>query len=170
MSIGLPHKLELVSEFDFTPRSAAFDDGAVGIKWVPFFSRELGIGTEALVLLPVRPRDRGAGTETQVLATLKGEKALLHVNVGGLYDPRGPITAWGWRASGLVELRTDKYRIGFEVFAKDTTLHSTDVRIGTGIIYDAGAFDVRLGAHAGLTSAAPDVTINLWVSRTFSFP
>lgn len=168
-NFGLPGKIELISEFDFAPRNGEFDDGAAGLKWIPLFSRKFSIGTEALVLLPVRPMDRGAGTQTQLIATFTGEKALLHVNVGGLYDPRGRITESGWRASGLVELPIDKYRIGFEVFAKETNLHVADARIGTGIIYNAGAFDVRLGAHAGITRSAPAVTVNLWISRTFSF-
>ncbi len=167
---GLPSKIELVSEFDFLPHSTEFDDAAAGVKWIPFFSSALSIGTEGLVLLPVRPMDHGAGTETQIVATFKSEKALLHVNAGGVYDPRGPFTESGWRASGLVEIPINKYKVGFEVFAKDTNLHLADVRVGAGIIYDMGAFDVRFGAHAGLTPGAPDMAINLWISRIFSFP
>lgn len=168
-NFGLPNKIELVSEFDFAPRSGKFDDAAAGVKWIPFFSNTLGIGAEALLLLPVRPADHGVGTETQLVVTFKTERALLHVNAGGLYDPRGPITTSGWRASGLAEVPADKYRVGFEVFAKDTNLHSVDVRIGAGIIYNLGVFDIRLGAHAGLTRGAPDATVNFWIGRAFSF-
>lgn len=167
-NIGLPNKIELVSEFDFLPRGGKFDDAATGVKWVPVFSSNIGIGVEALALLPVRPMDHGAGTETQLIATFKSEGALLHVNAGGLYDPRGPITESGWRASGLVELPIKKYQVGVEVFAKKTNLQSADVRVGAGVIYNAGLFDIRLGVHAGLTPGAPDVTVNFWISHVFS--
>jgi hypothetical protein len=168
-NIGLPRKLEIATEFDFSADSGKFDDGAAGIKWIPYFSEKFSFGVEALALLPVQPGAQGLGTETQFVATYKQSNLRVHLNGGGLYDPRGGTSETGWRTSGLVEMVSGPRRVGFELFAKDTNKKSADIRAGMGVIYNAGPFDVRFGVHAGLTSAAPRVTVNLWFSRDISF-
>lgn len=168
VNLGLPGKLEIPTEFDFAPDGAGFDDGAAGLKWIPFVSENLSVGFESLVLLPIRPGDRNAGTETQIVSTINLANAQLHLNAGGVYDARAALTEKGWRASGLLEIPMGKSLVGLEFFAKDTNAGATDARVGAGIIYDMGSFDIRFAAHAGLTDAAPDATVNVWVSRTFS--
>jgi hypothetical protein len=67
-NIGLPKKIELISEFEYLPEEQEFGDGALGIKWVPVLG-SLSFGIETLTLLPVRPGDDGIGIESQLLAT-----------------------------------------------------------------------------------------------------
>lgn len=168
LNLGLPGKFELNSEFDLSTNGDGFDDGALGAKWIPFVSEAVSVGFESLALLPIRMGDGGVGTETQILTTIDLQGASLHLNAGGVYDPRGTLTEKGWRASGLLEIPMGNSVIGIELFAKDTNLDSPDARIGAGIIYDAGGFDVRFGIHAGLTRAAPDAVVSLWICRAFS--
>lgn len=73
-----------------------------------------------------------------------------------------------WRASGLVEYRTGHWRPGVEIFAKRLSGGDLELLAGSGLIVDVGRFDIRLGVHAGLTDAAPDLTTNLWVSTNFN--
>ncbi len=168
LNLGLPGKLELNSEFDLTTTGDGFDDGALGLKWIPYVSDAVSVGFESLALIPIRKDDGGVGTETQILTTFNLQNTTLHLNAGGVYDPRGTVTEKGWRASGLLEVPMGNAVIGFELFAKDTNLSSPDARIGAGIIYEAGGFDVRLGVHAGLTKAAPDAVVSLWICHAFS--
>lgn len=168
LNFGLPGHVEVNSEFDFAPDGGTFDDGALGGKWIPFVSDAVSVGIESLVLLPIRPGDAGIGNETQILGTFALNDAHLHLNAGHVYDARDALTEKGWRASGLLEIPMGRSVVGLELFAKDTNLGSTDARIGAGVIYDVGSFDIRFAAHAGLTKAAPDATVSLWISRTFS--
>jgi hypothetical protein len=52
--------------------------------------------------------------------------------------------------------------------AKQLSGERVQMLAGLGSIADAGLFDIRLGAHAGLTAAAPDLVASVWLSREFS--
>lgn len=169
LNFGLPGKMEIATEFDHTTDGGGFDDGAAGLKWIPFVSEDLSVGVESLMLLPIREGDAGTGTETQLVATFDRKAWRIHLNAGGGYDARGMLNEKGWRASSLLEIPVGKSLIGFELFAKDTNRQSVDARVGAGMIYDAGPFDLRLGVHAGLTRSAPDAAVNFWIARAFSF-
>lgn len=164
-NLGFPNKFELISEFEYRPEENEFGDGAFGFKWAPV-QKSLSFGIETLALLPVRPEDQGVGVESQLLATWRGNKKDLqvHVNAGGFYDPRGPETVKGWRASMLTEATSNSFRPGIEVFAKQKSGQNADVRLGAGVIKDVGNFKVRSAVHVGLTNEAPDVVFNIWFS------
>lgn len=166
-NFGLPNKVELISEFEYLPEEHEFGDGAFGIKWAPV-QGSLSFGIETLALLPVRPGDSGVGLESQLLATWHrpGHGLRVHVNAGGFHDPRDSTTENGWRASVLTEMMgNDAFRPGFELFAKQKRGQAADVRMGAGMIIDAGRFEIRSGVHIGLTKEAPDVTISLWIAK-----
>ncbi len=167
-NLGLPNKFEFISEFEYVPEKGELGDGALGIKWVPIFDT-VSIGVEALALLPVRPGDDGAGVEAQLLGTYWAEAFRVHVNAGGFHDPRGTAAENGWRASMLVEFPRDGFRPGVELFAKEVSGEATDVRLGAGVLHDVGLFEIRTGLHAGLTSKAPDISFNLWLSTKLPF-
>jgi len=168
-NFGLPNKIELISEFEYLPEEGEFGDGAVGIKWVPQFGNSLSFGIETLALLPVRPGDESVGVESQLLVTYWSDDVRIHANAGGFHDGRVSPAKEGWRASVLAEFPREKYRLGVELFAKDTENESTDVRIGVGMIYNLGTIDIRSSLHAGLTDKAPDISFNLWISTKLSF-
>jgi len=164
-NVGFPHKIELITEFEYRPEEGQFGDGAVGFKWAPV-QGSLSFGIETLALLPVRPDDDGIGVESQLLATWRGPNHGLqvHLNAGGFYDPRGSETENGWRASVLSELTENSFRPGFELFAKQKSGQDADVRFGAGVIKDVGKFEIRSALHVGLTAEAPDVVFNIWFS------
>jgi hypothetical protein len=164
LNFGLPRKVELISEFEYRSEDREFRDAALGGKWIPLFSESFSMGVEALALLPVRPGDDVTGVEAQLVATFWSERARTHVNAGGFHDPRGSADEDGWRASVLTEFPRDSWRPGVELAAKQVDGEDADVRAGLGAIFDVGRFDVRAGAHAGLTEAAPDFVVSLWVS------
>jgi hypothetical protein len=164
LNLGLPGDLELTSELEYVPREDHLGDAAVGAKWVPFRGRP-SFGVEASALLPVRDGDDGLGFEGQLLATLKGQDVLFHVNGGGFYDARPAAIEAGWRGSALVEFTLDGVRTGIEAFAKRELEKDVDGRIGAGVIADLGPFELRAGIHAGVTHEAPDVVVSLWIAR-----
>ena len=166
MNFGLPAHAEFVTEFEYVPSDGRPGDAAVGAKWAPIRGTP-ALGVETLALLPAREGDRGLGFEGQLLATLKGKDAILHINGGGFFDPRSSRTEAGWRGSALVELPLNGIRPGFEAFAKQQFGDRVDARIGVGAIVDFGRFDLRTGVHAGVTPEAPDITVSLWLGTKF---
>ena len=165
-NLGLPRGFELVSELEYSPRADDLADGAIGAKWASA-PGPLSVGLEALALLPVSHASSGVGIEAQLLATLRRGQGRLHLNAGGFHDPRGGVDESGWRASALAEVERDGYRVGLELFGKDSDRGPTDVRAGAGVIYPVGRFDIRSGVHLGLTRGAPDVVVSLWVATKF---
>ena len=168
-NFGLPNKIELITELGYLPEESEFGDGAAGIKWVPLFGNKFSFGIETLVLLPVRPGDQDAGVESQLLATFWRDRYRVHVNAGGSHDGRITPAEDAWRASVVAEFLQKDYRTGVELFAKHVENRSTDIRAGAGIIYDIGSFDIRTALHVGLTSEAPDLSVNLWIATKFPF-
>lgn len=170
-NFGLPHKFELISEFEYLPEEGEFGEGAVGFKWAPLQGTP-SFGIETLALLPVRDGDSGVGVESQFVATWHppGARLRLHVNAGGFHDPRGSDTDNGWRASALTELMGYRsFRPGIELFAKRVSGEDADVRLGVGVIKRVGRFEIRSAVHAGLTDEAPDVVFNFWFSMKIPF-
>lgn len=163
-NLGLVRNVEFTSEFEYDIDEERFGDGAAGFKAVHFLSPSFSVGLEALALLPVSSALCGAGVESQFLATYRRDPVLLHLNVGGFYDPRHPETERGWRISGLTELPWGRWRPGLELFAKQAHGERAQIQAGPGVIVDLGPFDVRTGAHFGLTDAAPDLAATLWIS------
>lgn len=170
LNFGLPRGFELNSELAYSPGWRALDDGAIGLKWAARVDDTLSLGVETLALLPVNRSMRGAGVSTQLLATVNREAYTLHLNGGGFHDRRGGAARSGWRASALAEFPRDDHRIGVELSGKDSNRGRTDVRAGAGLIYHLGRFDLRSGVHLGLTPAAPDIGINLWLTTSFPLP
>lgn len=168
-NLGLRNRFELVTEFEYSPEENEIDEGAVGIKWVPFFGDSFSFGLESLGLLPVRSGDEGAGMESQLVATFWRETFQVHLNAGGFYDDRADEVEKGWRSSVLAEFPRGDARFGLELFARDPTGGPIDIRAGAGVIYSFGATGIRSGLHAGLTHGAPDISFNLWITRSFTF-
>jgi hypothetical protein len=124
------------------------------------------LGTEVLALLPISEAG-GVGVEAQVLFSYRPPPLRFHINAGGFADGRADPSENGWRASTLAELELGAARPGLELFAKRVTGESVQVLLGIGSIADVGWFDIRLGVHAGLTDAAPDLIASLWLSTEF---
>ena len=169
-NLGLPNKVELISEFEYRLGDNEFGDGAAGLKWAPI-QGQVSYGIETLALLPVRPGDRGVGLESQLLATWRrsDEAVRVHFNAGGFHDPRGNQTINGWRASALAEFSVASYRPGIELFVRRKDGQDIDLRLGAGVIKSAGRFEFRSAAHVGVTRQAPDVVFNFWVSTKLPF-
>ena len=83
--------------------------------------------------------------------------------------PRTDDVEKGWRSSLLAEFPRGDARFGLELFARDAADRPIDIRAGAGVIYSFGATGIRSGLHAGLTRGAPDVSFNLWITRSFTF-
>ncbi|WP_293682953.1 hypothetical protein [uncultured Phenylobacterium sp.] len=166
-NLGLPNGFELISELEYSPRGEGLKDGALGAKWAAPVSDTLSIGVETLASAPVSRSTGGVGVESTLLATIRMDRYELHLNAGGFHDPRAGLAESGWRASALAEIPRGDHRFGVELFARDSNRGRTDVRVGAGLIYDLGRFDLRTGVHVGLTPAAPDVGINLWLTTSF---
>lgn len=166
VNFGLPHNLELVSEFEYQADERYVADAAVGLKWVPI-TQALSIGVETLMLLPVSRNNDGVGVESSLLATLRLGALRLHINAGGFYDARPQESENGWKSSSLVELQWGWLRPGVEIFAKQVCAQPVQVLAGPGVIIDVGPFDLRTGLHVGLTSASTDLTPSLWITSKF---
>lgn len=163
MNLGIARNVEVVSELEYEPEDGRLGDGALGLKWA-LPGEPLSIGVEMLALLPVSSEHSGAGVESQLLATLRRPPFHLHLNAGGFLDSRPSDIERGWRASVLAEWERGRTRLGAELFAKQVHGEGALVQAGPGIILSVGSFDVRVSLHAGLTSEAPDLVANLWVS------
>jgi hypothetical protein len=168
-NFGLPGKLELISEFEYRPGEAEFNDGALGVKWAPVVTESWSYGIEILSLVPVRPGDNGVGVETQLLASWHCPSMQVHFNAGGFHDPRSDATENGWRASVLVELTNNSFRPGIELFTKQKNGGGVDLRLGAGLRKDFGGIQIRSGIHIGVTEEAPDVIFSFWITRKFPF-
>jgi hypothetical protein len=163
VNLGVARHVELLSELEYDVDDARLGDGAIGVKWA--LPREpVSFGVEALALLPVSSEQSGLGVEAQLLATLRPAPFRVHVNAGAFSDPRLGDTERGWRASVLAEWERGPARVGAEVFAKQVSGEGAEVLVGPGIIWSIGPLDLRAALHAGLTSEAPDLVANLWIS------
>jgi hypothetical protein len=151
-----------VSEFQYRADEEQVDDAAVGLKWVPFLGK-LSAGIETLALLP-NAEGNEPGIESLLLLTGRRERLRLHLNAGGFYDPRPQEAEHGWKAGSILEIRFDRFRPGLEVFAKDSNAGEAELIAGPGLIFDAGAFDVRAGIHFGITRAAADSSSSFWLT------
>ncbi len=167
LNLGLPGSVEIVSEYEHRADGDGENDAALGLKWVPFH-RGIDVGVETLALLPIADDQSGAGVEAQLLATLRHDAWRMHVNAGGVYDGRPGPSQSGWRSSGLVEYQSGRWRPGIEIFGRRLSGESLEMLAGAGLIAAIGRFDIRVGVHAGLTDAAPDLTTNLWVATKFA--
>jgi len=163
LNLGIVPDVELISEFEYNPERGRLGDGALGFKWASP-GEPLSVGVETLALLPVSSNHSGAGVESQLLATFRRAPFQLHANAGGFYDSRPSDLERGWRASLLGEMERAHARLGIEVFAKQAHGEGVQVQAGSGIIFEVGPLDVRASLHAGLTSEAPDLIANLWIS------
>lgn len=105
-NLGLPYNAEFVSELEYRADEGEVTDAALGLKWVPL-RRELNLGVEALLLLPVSGGggEDWAGVECVGLATFRRGNVLLHIDAGGFYDPRPEATEKGWKAGAIVEIK-----------------------------------------------------------------
>ncbi len=166
LNLGMPCNLELISEFEYRADRGEAADAASGLKWVPFL-RTVSVGVETLALLPVAEGTSGGGVESQLLLTLRGRGLLAHLNAGGFYDGRPADSEAGWRSSVLTELPRGRFRPGLELFSKQTNDGPVQVSAGSGIIFDAGPFDLRLGLETGITGEATDLRASLWIARKF---
>jgi hypothetical protein len=162
LNLGLPHDFELKSELEYAPSKGRLGDAGIGAKWIPFPGK-LAFGTELLLLLPVS-EEGGLGVEAQALASYRPTPLRLHVNAGGFADGRTDPSENGWRASALAELELGAARPGLELFAKQLSGDDLQMLAGLGTIADLGPFDLRLGIHAGLTDASPDLVASTWIS------
>ena len=164
-NFGFPNKFEILSEFEYKPKQNELGEGAVGFKWAPI-QGTLNLGIETLALLPVNSEKDGLGVESQLVVTVRNnnERMQLHVNAGRFHDPRGQTTQNGWRTSILTEWTGSTFRPGLELFAKKPNGQETDLRVGAGIIKSLGRFEIRSAVHVGLTSKAPDIIFNFWLS------
>jgi hypothetical protein len=162
-NLGLVENLELVSELAYGPEEGRLLEGALGFKGVSP-PGPLRVGLEALALLPVSSHQSGVGVESQLVSTFSRAPWLLHVNVGGFYDPRFAEIERGWRASVLLELEVRRSRAGIELFAKQVHGDPTIVQAGPGAIVDLGSFDLRTALHVGLSREAPDLMGSVWVT------
>ena len=163
-NLGLGHDLEIVSELEYSRDENRVADAALGLKWARGESPlGIGIGVETLALLPVTA-GQDPGVEAQLLATYRTGPLRVHLNAGGFYDGRPSPSERGARASLLGEVSWGRLRPGLELFAKKASGEPTVVQLGSGVIIDAGRFDLRAAVHAGLTREAPDLTLSLWVT------
>ncbi|TDI94876.1 MAG: hypothetical protein E2O73_16130, partial [Deltaproteobacteria bacterium] len=80
-NLGLPYNAEFVSELEYRADEGEVTDAALGLKWVPL-RRELNLGVEALLLLPVSGGEAWAGVECVGLATFRRGNVLLHIDAG----------------------------------------------------------------------------------------
>jgi hypothetical protein len=162
-NFGIGAHYEIISEFEYSADEDHLAEGALGFKWARL-DNGFGMGVETLLLLPVQSAQSGSGIESQFLMTLQREGWQLHANAGGFYDPRGPETERGWRASLLVEFPRRRFRPGVELFAKDARGESARVQAGLGLIKQFQHFELRSGIHFGLSDNAPDVEASLWLA------
>lgn len=163
VNLGLPRRLELVSEFVYQADSKMLGDAVAGLKWVPFSGESWAAGIEALAFLPVS-ESVGSGTQNTLILTVLKDNLLLHINAGGFTDMRPLTMGSGWQTSALAEISMGRFRPGLELLAKQIGSAPAQVSLDPGLIVDCGKFDVRLGVRLGLTEAAPDLSSELWIS------
>jgi len=166
LNLGLPHRLELVTEGEWDATAGHLGDLAAGLKAVPL-AGSFSLGVEALALLPVSSAG-GAGVEAQLVATQRWERVLLHVNGGGFLDARPRVTERGWRASVLGEAPLGRWRPGLELFARQVNGSRVEPSAGVGVILALGPIDLRTGLHVGLTDAAADLRASFWIASKLS--
>lgn len=163
VNLGVARNAEIVSELEYDLEQSRLGDGAIGFKWAQ--PREpVSLGVETLALLPVSSEHSGPGVEAQLLATLRRAPFRIHANAGGFHDPRRSDRESGWRASLLAEWERGRARLGAELFAKQVEGKGAQLLAGSGVIWSLGPLDLRAALHAGLTSEAPDLVGNLWIS------
>jgi hypothetical protein len=162
VNLGLPLRLELISEFEYLPEHRRVGDAAIGLKWVPYLE-QLSLGIETLALLPISEAG-GAGVESNLLVTQRLDPVRIHLNFGGFYDARPEPREKGWRAGLLSEIRVGRVRPGVELFALRVISEPVAVQAGLGLIVDLGPLALRAGVHAGLSDVAPDLTTSFWIS------
>ena len=163
INLGLGAHYEVISEMAYSLDDRRFSEGALGFKWARL-NDGLGIGVETLALLPANSTLSGAGIESQFLATVQRERWQVHMNAGGIYDPRPGQAEKSWRASVLAEFPRGRLQPGIELFAIRTHPEATRVQAGIGIIAQFRRIEVRSGLHVGLSDAAPDVAVSVWLS------
>ncbi len=167
LNLGLPYRLELVSELEYRADEERVADAAAGFKWAmpvgDVGGGAAGIGVETLALLPNPGRDE-PGVQSLLLATLTAAPFQIHLNGGGFYDPGSPRSAEGWRGSLLGEVQIGRLRPGLEVFARQRSAESPELASGPGLIVDLGRFDLRAGLQFGVTERAPDLATSLWIT------
>jgi hypothetical protein len=163
INLGLGAHYEITSEMAYSLDDRRFGEGALGFKWARL-NDGFGIGVETLALLPVNSTLSGAGIESQFLATVQRERWQVHMNAGGVYDPRSGQTEKSWRASILAEFPRGRLQPGLELFAIRTRPEATRVQAGIGIIAQFRRIEVRSGLHVGLSDTAPDVAVSFWLS------
>lgn len=162
-NLGLPRRMELVTELEYLSEEDRVGDAAIGVKWVPFI-RSVNLGLEALALLPVSDQS-GTGAEVSLLATRRVDPFRMHVNAAAFYDPRGSSTERGWKVGIIGEREKGRCRAGMEIFVSRIRGERLQAQVGPGVIVKAGRVDIRSGVHLGLTQESPDVTVSLWVTR-----
>lgn len=167
LNLGLPRHVEILGETEWDADAGEVGEAALGGKGILFFG-PTSVGVEMLGLLPISS-EGGAGVECLALITLRPSPFHVHVNVGGFYDTRATVAESGWKESVLVELPGDRLRPGIELASERVSDAEVDVRAGAGVIVDFGTLQLRTGVHAGLTDAAPDLRINVWISTETDF-
>jgi hypothetical protein len=165
LNLGLPGQMEFISEFVYASGDGKYSDDAAGLKWASGGKR-VSLGVETQALLP-DPGMSGTGVETVFLMTVRWDDALAHFNAGGLYSERGRNVERVWEGGAIVEKKTGSLRPGVEIFATQVNSRPAQVSITAGLIISFGLLDIRLGAGAGLTEAAPDFSASLWISGKF---
>lgn len=163
-NLGLPHRMEFVSEFEYLSDKDRIGDAAIGVKWVPFM-RSVNLGLEALALLPVSDQS-GTGAEVSFLATRRVDPFRVHFNAAAFYDPRGSSIERGWKVGIIGEREKGRCRAGMEIFANRIRGEKLQALAGPGIILKAGRVDIRSGVHLGLTRESPDVIVSLWITSS----
>jgi hypothetical protein len=169
INYGIGPHFEVISELEYAIDENEFDEGALGFKWARL-ENSRGIGVETLILLPVRSELGGIGIESQLIRTWQQERSRVHVNGGMFYDPRGPLTERGWRASALAEFPRDRLRPGVELFVRDSNVTETRIQAGAGLIASLNRVEIRTGLHVGLNDAAPDLEASIWLSWKWRVP
>jgi len=165
LNLGLPGQMEFISEFAYASGDGKYSDAAAGLKWASGGERvSFGVETQALLS---DPGVSGTGVETVFLMTVRWDDALAHFNAGGLYSERGKDVERGWEGGAIVEKKMGSLRPGVEIFATQTNSEPAQVSITAGLIISFDLLDIRLGAGAGLTQAAPDFSASLWISGKF---
>ena len=169
INYGIGPRFEVVSELEYAIDEHELDEGALGFKWAKL-EEGRGIGVETLLLLPVRSDLDGVGVESQFIRTWQQERSRVHLNAGAFYDPRGPVTERGWRASALAEFPRDHLRPGVELFVRDSDTTDTRLQAGVGLIATLPRVEIRTGLHVGLNDAAPDIEGSVWLSWKWRVP
>lgn len=165
LNLGLPGRMEFISEFAYASGDGKYSAAAAGLKWASGGER-VSLGVETQALLP-DPGASGIGVETVFLMTVRWDDTLAHFNAGGLYSKRGKDVERGWEGGAIVEKKMGSLRPGVELFARQVNSEPAQVSISAGLVIPFGYLDIRFGVGAGLTEAAPDFSASLWISGKF---